>query len=617
MSSHLPKIKLLFAMVLLIPHMNALAQSSSSLSKMPYLNTRITIDAVPITLSGFLLRLSNKHLTLSCRGQISHQKLQLHLVNQPVYKIMESLAQLIPGSWVRGKDPNTYFFYETTTAINKEKTWWKLFNTAWEIGISKLRDDVLTALQNAPDFDHSGLNSEMTPIQVKTLLTDYKFYNHLPLYIQNELVRNINLFTYYKYPHISLFFTNIYPSALLPYSDFSSEEKSDMQHMISQSLPQLNLTVLNPLITFSLNNRLIMCSALLPNGNRQACAAELPLLPHVHTLTPEVIDGMKLNQVKLAADVNKNYKNSSFLYKELAYYQNQTVWPQPSKHYLQHKSDRFAPRRVDLLTRLANQSNMNFIADYYSLPQIPLTPSQMHKKIARTIPQELSRICHQDDSSWKKIGHSIYLIRNSRWYIDDKLEVNQSLLNKWVAMLPVQNMSPIDLLNKYKTEDEEDQTELDVEQEAWNKLTPFQISNGLRFYVHEGYFIGTKSTANFVERPFASLSTIIGTQYPLLNFMKTLSPAQFSQLRHGSLSVKTLIPVQVKAAEFCCPQLYYILQDPKIAANMMLHLMPLPISAPDGLPNVGYQTITNGVFPSDLLLLLPTDINNLNRSVNQ
>ncbi len=93
-----------------------------NLKQEPELQQKVTLNYVPITFADLLQILSGSQLQLRCGGSIAFQKLQMHLVDQPIYSVMNSLDKLIPGSWEKALRQTATFLHRAHLMISQEFT---------------------------------------------------------------------------------------------------------------------------------------------------------------------------------------------------------------------------------------------------------------------------------------------------------------------------------------------------------------------------------------------------------------------------------------------------------------------------------------------------------------
>lgn len=253
------------------------------------------------------------------------------------------------------------------------------------------------------------------------------------------------------------------------------------------------------------------------------------------------------------------------VWKELAVYQESRVWPNnvPPKGY-NRSSD-----RISDLEKMAEEDHLEFVSDYYSLPisyGYGPTPrlSPLVKEELNRLDTRLNVLAANEDLSWKPTHEKIYLLRNNRWYRDDRLEVPSPLLQRWLKQNVrelVKNPPPIML------EGEPLRHLLDWQAEVETNLTPWQLFYGLRWatvpaeqrkeYGWDLQFM-SPSTADAKHRysPFKRLvNASFSARYHLLQFYATLTEEQRAALLGSNLDFTALSADRQQQAFFLQPLL--------------------------------------------------------------
>jgi len=130
---------------------------------------------------------------------------------------------------------------------------------------------------------------------------------------------------------------------------------------------------------------------------------------------------LSLNHARLPDMMKKLGDQAPETWKPLAEYQQQRVWPNAFPRSKPNPQQH--PRRPEILNWLADKADLEFVADYYSVPGEPLSQAEKTKKLTQPLKQELDYRAAQEDMSWKQRTDGLYLFRDNRWYRDDRLEV--------------------------------------------------------------------------------------------------------------------------------------------------------------------------------------------------
>lgn len=218
--------------------------------------------------------------------------------------------------------------------------------------------------------------------------------------------------------------------------------------------------------------------------------------------------------------------------KRLIQWQKRTVWPNVAPKEGKASNGHYPrPRRFrpDVLAWLGEQGRFDFISDNYFMAfqsthgSIRLTEAEKAAPLKTPLDEELNAQAATLDMSWKRRDDGLILFRNNRWYRDDRMEVPYRLLHKWMAqgfaplpprVIRIRNAdSEVTAAAKGNetsagiqgnpnapgqtatgkpapaakplTPAEKCRRILDRELEFAAALTPWQIANGLRYYLPE------------------------------------------------------------------------------------------------------------------------------------
>ena len=281
-------------------------------------------------------------------------------------------------------------------------------------------------------------------------------------------------------------------------------------------------------------------------------------------------DATILHPDMLAREMKKRGKNAPDAWKKLAAYQQSSVWTTANVR-LEEQSSVY-PRRAETLDWLADKADLEFVADYYSRLSDALSLSQKQSKPTRPLKAELDLLATQQDMSWRKRDDGIYLARDNRWYTEDYYEVPAPLLRDWQAA----SLPPLKRDAAYKPEPDtvaaRTAAQLNLQSDMAARLTPWQISNGLSYFVDEsGSRLFDLEHPNYNYRPFILVANHILNEYSLLQFVNTLSLEQRTALLNGKLPVAALDAKQQERAFYLLPELpFRVARQP--AGTVLLEL---------------------------------------------
>lgn len=293
---------------------------------------------------------------------------------------------------------------------------------------------------------------------------------------------------------------------------------------------------------------------------------------------------LPLDHRGLALEVRRMGKTAPRNWRILADFQNSRVWNNdpPSAPVKNNTIE----RRADVLKWLGDKANLEFVADYYSRPCQRLSLKKKVLPLTRPLDEELNNRVAEEDCSWKQRGDKIYLFRDNRWYRDDRLEVPNSLLRPWIAKhkLAASVAAPPPPNRKQGGPDTADTAEneqaviallrrrLDWEGEVTQKLSHWQIGNGLKWAVDEDE-LKTKQDdekrhpelaqmeeinpnfAPLIAAPFIAASDFILPEYELSRFYGNLAAPERDLLLENKLPFFSLTPLLQKDASYLSPGL--------------------------------------------------------------
>lgn len=518
-------------------------QIDSNLESDTRLKQQITLDEVGTPLKDVLKKLSKQGLALTCGSSCAEQKVQIRLKKRPLSVLMQSLAELMPGTWLPLPSKSGYSLNMTDTAVRYRANWWELFLSERDRAIAAQRAHVLAKMREnviyAEAYEEGSKEISPELAQKETHL--HSFYRLLPAVLQEQIAAHMLTNIFYSNNGVSRFPRENETVVSL------NELPDAVQRIIREYVPSLQPGEDVP-VAFC-NAAIAIMPRIIQSGK--------PMLQANVTLTV----GMAPDAVVLEADqpgfveiVRKRGKLAPVEWQRLAAYQQSRVWKNDIATLEEYHRQPF--RRAEVLDWLAEKADLEFVADYYSHTARPLSLQQKMRKLSRTLKAELDYHAAEQDMSWKQRTDGICIIRNNRWYRDDNMEVPARLLQQWEATplpplkfeaghLPANE----DLLRRITAQ-------LDREIEFMSSLTLWQISNGLEGYVPEkGSRQFDLEHPAYAWRPFSHIAQHTLTDDSFLQFYIRLTPEMRQELLGGHLSFTALDAVQRQCALYLLPEL--------------------------------------------------------------
>ena len=582
-------------------------------------SSTVSITTRCISLNELLAKLSTQALKLSCAPAIAHQKLQIHLIHQPIGQVLKDLAQLLDGAWIQGNAPHSLYFYMRKSAVQSEDTWWQLFWRAFRAEEAKRPARLLSVLNSTAPinarFSINGPSQDSARIRSGLWLMKHgpTLFRDLPPTVKFDLVN-----------------ATLSPNdfALLP-SGIGRESTVDVVPL--SQLPTIFLKAVVQSESFLTNRR--ATAAQIPSGTVLAVSVQnrmpslrafravgdLPgigiTLAHPSgsyiTSPPFPLSARALKErIRARREENRHVPQ---MWQDLAMLNASTVWPlhaltasdltssiaqiaadnagtqpglgglhattvvpnlQPlpfatppaAVHGSTFSSMQFtsppqgaagadggtmAPKiphtatpvsRADAITYLASKGGMQFLADYYSTPCRPLSHEQVSTPLHGSLSQNLDVLSVATGGSWTKAHDGIILFRDNHWYRDDRLEVPNSTLHKWLGDFQKLQNRGTETVTSHALRDQ-----WDLRYSIETSLTSLQLENGLIWWMTKSH----KTT----YQPFAWIGAQIGDREGQLGFWHSLSRQQRRLLAHQNLPFSDLTTQQNAAAMRFYPQI--------------------------------------------------------------
>jgi hypothetical protein len=507
----------------------------------------VSVHESGVSLAGIFRSLSRADLELSCDRSCAEQKVQVHLRARPLRSVMAAVAEWLPGEWVPDEKRNGYRLRMAADAVAHRERWWQLYLAERDRALDQLRADVLRSLRAAPLPPARNPNQQLQSEQYAETL----FYRSLPGTLQEQIAQNLIPLASYRLPPISVGFAYVdegatrVPVAALPPV---VREQLATQHRLFITLQGGDAAWARAVVRFSNVGTSVVPSIVMPNGEWSG----VPWIRGVRSGTATAV--LSLDHARLASEVRRLGARSPVAWRELAAFQQRRVWTNDLPPGI--GASLLPTRRVEVLRWLSEQAKVDFVADYYSLPSIPMERGARERKPSPTLPVELNRFAAEQDCSWRRQPDGIYLVRHNRWYRNDRLEVPERMLGRLLALAGQQSrpggqVPPSAAGNPaiavYR--------QLEWEAAASTSLTPWQIGNGLAWHAVEAAPAPASGQSGYERRypygtyyPFILDAERVLRQTKLLRFYSSLRPDDRLRLPGNRLPFETLSATQQEMA---------------------------------------------------------------------
>jgi hypothetical protein len=520
------------------------------------LDRRVSVHEIGLPLRSLLLKIGQPDLSFAADHNCDTLELHVNLLDRPVRQLMTSLAKLVPGYWSHTADGKGYVLRMNWRAASRRQHWWDLYLGERQRVLQKIPQLAMEAMGAKPEIK-GEVTSDDGDIEgfKQFLLAGPTFFTQVPPGLQQQIANNLNETSLLA----GIRGTGMNEGALMiPLTDLSTE----VQKRLSQGIRQPDRVKQSDCyILFKNDGSGISAEPVDADGTPlgTGLSMDVPLNQAEPALSPHH-DGL-LREVKRRERLKQDVPP---VWKELAAYQQSRVWPNapPPKGYIPHED------RISDLERMAEADHLEFVSDYYSLPiscssgPEPRLSPQAREELNR-LDTRLNILAADNDVSWKATPENIYLLRNNRWYRDDRLEVPSPLLQRWLEHDARQWVKEPD---PGRMEGEALRRFLDWQAEIVSALTPWQLFYGLRYASvppekWKDYAWGAERNSldpndqSRRYRPFLRLSYGIPENYHLIQFYASLSKEQRTALLAGSLDFITLGGEQQRMAVYLQPLL--------------------------------------------------------------
>ena len=247
---------------------------------------------------------------------------------------------------------------------------------------------------------------------------------------------------------------------------------------------------------------------------------------------------------------------------------------------------------------LKEKSQFEFVSDYYDRSSTMLDERGKAALSGDSLKAALDNLAVQQDVSWKTREGGIYLVRNNRWYRDDRLQVSSDSLALWRAQLSAY-IPPVHF-GMLPTEPADMKARMDLEAKIVTELSPYQIAIGLRWYAVQSR---TEEGRPQTLLPFGGFADrILAERYTAL-FYASLNEADRLALIAGHLSFSKLNDAQRRQAIFVKPSLGGHPPDHPIFLrlnDMPARPMTLTIPGADRVRGVRLEVVASAAKPIHL-----------------
>lgn len=521
------------------------------------LDRTITINAKGIELNVLLRRLSNEEISITASKECGLQKLHISIKNRPIRKIMNDLAELLPGTW--DKDAKGYTLYRNLKRIKQRDDWWEQFLTLRKKYIEAHKDRVVHALKDGKlphDF-------EFRPTTVagerETLRNMYAMVAEFPDGQLREIANSLNELPFYSSERRIFSTRDIEGAACFPYSSLKEDYRNLIATLVnskanaSGAVPSLN----GAYIYFTVGLNTVFGGIIFKDGSILPSIFSKNISTPLGELEPFLF-ATSLNHAWLPSSIARFPAEKQKEWAKMLIAQQTAFWENPIK--VDPPSQPFPrflnPIRTDVIEWLADKGNMEFIADYYTTPGVPLKQEEKDRKLEDTLPNELAKQAALHDFSWKG-QDGLYLIRSNRWYRNDRIEIpNETIIMLLRSSFVNSNNQKIETRLK---------NFLDSQAALVSNLSLYQLFDSLPhidFVLFEDQIKPSQTTApsNKITPPsprfpYRLAIQLIQPHYHLLRWYAKLSAEKRNSLIADKLAYHTLTPEQKELALFLAPTL--------------------------------------------------------------
>jgi hypothetical protein len=494
------------------------------------LNRLVSLKETGISLQTLLQQVSSKQLVLEAGPSCRDLKIQLRIKKRPLRDLLFALSELLPGNWTPLNDQNGYSLHMTRKAQEERQEWWELFLSERQKTLQVIRSKIEQQMQTPPQskpLPDSISATEKLPVDVQQQLTQEFFY-HLSDRLKERIASHCLPNSFYR--------------KSMNQSNFSQESSFAVSWRELPPLLQTRLEQRMPMllaegsrIRFFNHGLGVVANLEKPAERWSGTLGSLAVHPF-----PDAIC-LSLDHSSLERYASMTGRKISSNLERLIAFHKKRVWKNQLPNVLPAPPP--LPHRSDWLTWLGKTTDIEFVTDYYSDNTVPLRRSAKAGELRRSLAEELNEQAANLDFSWKKSTSEIYLVRNNRWYRDDALEVPSRVLNPLLEQLAQMNKA-LEATEKQDGVDVGLQAQIDFAAEIVQQLTPWQIANGLTYYVQEQGNKFDPDQPGQVWRPFANIAERTLNEYNTILFYAGLNGQQRKVLWDNALPLHSLTPKQ-------------------------------------------------------------------------
>ncbi len=536
------------------------------------LNVPVGVQANGIELQELLKQVSPSPLTLKADRFCAGQKIQLSLHPRPLRQLMYALAELLPGTWRTLDDKSGYILRMSPAAVQRREKWWRIFEQEREQEIAALRAAVLAAMRTPPYRRKPGEpDSEHANPQIEAqIAAEHSFFNVLAPEQQERIANSLNDIPlnsgggdmgFGEEEAVQIAFTDLPPAA-------QEILRKDPGNSLFASRRNVDWNMVT--VRFDNTGSNVAGSIALPNG--EASMGQALRVPFEQSLTLGIDHrNLAYSAHLLERAAPKTLKRWPETWKQLLTYQNSRVWPNDAPLRPSRLSP---PHRSDVLRKISAQTDIEFVADYYSKSGLPIQLDFAYAASAAKGPisahalkTALDDAAALEDMSWKRETGGLYLFRNNRWYRDDLLEAPDAPVKRWMAEQAKPDAEQRRRAWKTEWTPQYIRAQMDWEADVVSNLSLWQIGIGLHWTANEDYLATLQtfaSTDEWSSRFMRALTfqretaRILG-EYHTTRFYAGLGSEQRDAIIANRLPFTSLTPALQQQAAALSPRLRALL----------------------------------------------------------
>ena len=497
--------------------------------------TRVTVHRAGIPLPELLKQWSKPELVLLASAVFRDQRVTLHTKNRSLRSVLESLAELLGGSW-RIQDAGKTLFLDTGIERKSYAQGWWGYYLAERKQAQQTKFEALKAMLNRPPTVYKpGVNFRGEQRFADERTRNSRFFSLLSPEIKQQIA---TLALTEDYSDI-LGSLGEGETVLVPEESLSKEARA----LLMEAEPGLRHAKEPSMFGFYLSGDTVNVKQIVPGQISQVLDVSSDYAMTMESFTTDFDQRMVAKvSTQMTHGIPKNWQR-------LLRYQNKTIWKNepPKKYdiYILMNSP-----TSELLKSLTEQKQEDVLADSYA--ERNRSPTSEETRLSwKSIPTEalLNQLAAESDYSWMRRPDKLYLVRNNRWYRDDMTQVPVALMTEWRKRLEQETIERKG--KKKETEEEKAARILDWGTRFLADLSVFQIAYGLRCSLDERQGGGGYDyrSADYEMTPFSEYAEATLRNYRLLRFYSLLNENQKVAFRRGNLPLAQLSPAQWVKAE--------------------------------------------------------------------